>query len=270
MAMFFATTQRHHGAAASLLLPAVVLLLATNLAAAAAAAGSCADDNLPSNRTYAHCAALGPLGATLHWTYDAKTALLSLAFVASTPGDNGTGGWVSWALNPTGSGMKGAQALVAFKRGNPPAYVVNTYNLTGHRALGGDSTPIAYKATDLAADESGGKVRLYGTLQLQQGMEVVNHIWNVGSTVTDGAPVKHALDQENLDAKGRLVLSGSVLGPAPEPAPAPGQGGSSPKSSSSSGGAVPSGSTTPTGAAAARVSAPVLMLLAFAGFLAIV
>ena len=165
--------------------------------------------------------------------------------------------------------MKGAQALVAFKRGNPPAYVVNTYNLTGHRALGADPTPIAYKAMDLAADESAGKVRLYGKLQLHQGMEIVNHIWNMGSTVAGGAPVKHALAEENLDARGRLLLSGgSVLGPAPEPptaAPAP--GGSSAKNSS--GGVAPSGSK-PTGEAAATyISAPVLMLLAFAGFLAI-
>ncbi|OEL20279.1 Auxin-induced in root cultures protein 12 [Dichanthelium oligosanthes] len=242
----------------TLFLPAVLLILASSMATTtrAAAAGGCADDKLPANRTYAHCAALAQLGATLHWSYDAKIALLSLAFVARTPSANGTAGWVAWALNPTGAGMKGAQALVAFKRGNPPAYVVNTYNLTGHRALGGDSTPIAYRATDLAADESGGKVRLYGTLQLHQGMEVVNHIWNVGSTVTDGAPVKHALAEENMDARGRLVLSGSVLGLAPEPAPAPAPRGSSAKDSS--GGAAPT-----------YVSTPVLMLLAFAGFLAI-
>ncbi|CAL5073492.1 unnamed protein product [Urochloa decumbens] len=253
----------------TLLLSAAVLLLASPTAAAGA--GSCgAADKLPANRSYAHCAALGPLGATLHWTYDAKAALLSLAFVAAPP--NGTNGWVAWALNPTGAGMKGAQALVAFKRGNPPAFVVNTYNLTGHRALGGDSTPIAFAATDLAADESGGEVRLYGKLQLRPGMDAVNHIWNVGSTVADGAPVKHALAQENLDARGRLVLSaGTVLGPAP----APGGGGSSAPKNSSSGGAAPappSVGAEPTGAAAATssyVSAPVLMLLAFASFLAV-
>ncbi|CAN6182846.1 unnamed protein product [Urochloa humidicola] len=256
--MAFAT---QHRGATLLFLPFVVLLLlasstapTTRAAAAAAGAGSCAADKLPANRSYAHCAALGPLGATLHWTYDAKTAILSLAFVAAPP----AGGWVSWALNPTGDGMKGAQALVAFKRGNPPAFLVNTYNLTGHRALGGDPTPIAFASTDLAADESGGKVRIYGKLQLRPGMEVVNHIWNVGSST----PVKHALAKENLDARGRLVLSGSVIGPAPAPG-AP--GGSSAKNSSSGGAAPPSGGAKPTGT---YVSAPVLMLLAFAGFLA--
>ncbi|CAL5087518.1 unnamed protein product [Urochloa decumbens] len=258
-------TQLHRGA--TLLLLSAVLLLASSMSAVGA--GSCADDKLPANRSYAHCAALSPLGATLHWTYDAKAALLSLAFVAAPPTNGSTGGWVAWALNPTGAGMKGAQALVAFKRGNPPAFVVNTYNLTGHRALGGDPTPIAFAATDLAADESGGEMRLYGKLQLRPGMDVVNHIWNVGSTVADGAPVKHALAQENLDARGKLALSaGTVFGPAPAPAP----GRSSAKNSSSGGAAPPppagAETTAEAAAAATYVSAPVLMLLAFAGFFA--
>ncbi|KAF8780915.1 hypothetical protein HU200_000879 [Digitaria exilis] len=190
--------------------------MAPNLAAVA---GSCADDNLPANRTYAHCAALGPLGATLHWTYDAKTAQLSLAFVAATtPGANGTGvGWVSWALNPTGDGMKGAQALLALRtsaaspyRGNPPAYVVNTYNLTGHRALGGDSTPIAYKASDLAAElGADGRARVYGRLKLgNSGANggVLNQVWQVGASVTGGTPAPHAMGADNLAAKDKLDL----------------------------------------------------------------
>nr|TKW33954.1 LOW QUALITY PROTEIN: hypothetical protein SEVIR_2G273000v2 [Setaria viridis] len=248
---------QHRGA--TLLLASVLLLissLATTTRAAMTAAGSYTDDKLPANRSYAHCAALGKLGTTLHWTYDAKTALLSLAFVAPpAPGANGTG-WVSWALNPTGDGMKGAQALA---RQAADVRRQHTYNLTG-AALGGDSTPIAYEATDLTADESGGKVRLYGKLRLHQGMEVVNHIWNVGSTVTDGAPAKNALDQENLNAKGRLVLS-ACSGRRWSRCSA---------AKNSSGGAAPPSGAKPTGEAASTyVSAPVLMLLAFAGFLAI-
>ena len=99
------------------------------------------------------------------------------------------------------------------------AYVVNTYNLTGYRPLSAASTPITFEATELAADEGAhGKVRLYGTLQLPKGMEAVNHIWQVGSTVANGVPAKHAFAQENLEAKGSLVLTGAG---ATEAAPAP-------------------------------------------------
>ncbi|KAL6656279.1 hypothetical protein ACP70R_007105 [Stipagrostis hirtigluma subsp. patula] len=249
-----------------LLLLAAVLLLGSPVAAAGGA--GCAGEKFPAGRSYAHCAALGQLGAALHWTYDAKAASLSLAFVAKPTGANGAG-WVSWALNPTGDGMKGAQALVAFKSASSPStYVVNTYNITGYHKLPATSTPIAFKATDLAADESGGKVRLYGKLQLLPGMDVVSHIWQVGSAVTNGAPAKHAFAKENLEARGKLMLSGGTVAPEPSPAPAPAAGASSSSAKAGSGGASPSAGKP--SAAAAFVPAPALMLLALAGFLAIV
>ncbi|XP_062193603.1 auxin-induced in root cultures protein 12-like [Phragmites australis] len=245
-----ASATQHRGA----ILLAAVLLMASPMAMRGAAAAGCGGEKFPAGRSYANCTDLAPLGAALHWTYDVKAASLSVAFVAKPAGANGAG-WVSWAINPTGDGMKGAQALVAFKGAPSSAYVVNTYNVTGYRLLSANSTPIAFKATELAADESGAKVRLYGKLQLHQGMKVVNHIWQVGSAVTSGAPAKHAFAKDNLEAKGKLVLAAGV-------APAPAVGGPSGKASATG---APSGGKS---AAATYVSAPVLMLLALAGFLA--
>jgi len=257
-------TQHHRRA---ILVLAVALLLASPMAitraAAAAATSGCEGDKLPAGKSYAHCAALPYLGAKLHWTYDAKTGSPSVAFVAKPAG--GAGGWVSWAINPTGDGMKGAQALLAFK--GPSSYVVNTYNITGYNPLGAAPTPIAYKATDLAADESGGEVRIYGKLQLGPGLEKVNHIWQVGSKVTtNGAPAEHAFDKPNLQAKGKLVLSGAAqFLEAAAPAPAPAGAGASP--AGGGGGAAPSGGKSAAAAATAYVSAPALTLLTLAGFL---
>jgi hypothetical protein len=256
--MAYATPQ--HGRA--ILALAVALLLASPMATtrAVAATSGCEGDKLPAGKSYAHCAALPYLGAKLHWTYDAKTGSLSVAFVAKPAG--GAGGWVSWAINPTGDGMKGAQALLAFKGAS--TYVVNTYNITGYNPLGAP-TPIAYKATDLTADESGGEVRIYGKLQLGPGLEKVNHIWQVGSKVTNGAPAEHAFDKPNLQAKGKLVLSGAAQ-PLGAAAPAPAGAGASP-TNGGGGGAAPSGGKSAAAAATAYVSAPALTLLALAGFL---
>ncbi|KAL6845912.1 hypothetical protein ACP4OV_023360 [Aristida adscensionis] len=247
-----ASATQHHRLAAALLAAAVLLA-----SPAATLAGGCgAGAKLPAGRSYANCVALAPLGATLHWTYDAKAASLALAFVASPPASGNGTGWTSWAVNPTGTGMKGAQALLALKTGPSSAYVVNTYNLTGYGKLPATSTPIEFAATDLAADESGGEVRLYGKLQLRPGMDVVNHIWNVGADVVGGAPLKHSFAPENLAAKGKLVLSGGAAAPAP--APAPTSGGSS-------------ADDTPSAATAASyVSAPAITLVALAAFFAIV
>ncbi|KAM0866325.1 hypothetical protein ACQ4PT_042695 [Festuca glaucescens] len=262
------TTTQHHRRRAILQL--AILLLASQ-AAMLSAAGACESEMFPAGKSYTTCADLPTLGATLHWTYDAVDSSLSLAFTAKPAA---TGGWVAWGINPTGDGMKGAQTLIAFKQTG--AYVVNTYNLTGYRPLGAASTPIAYEATELAADDGAdGKMRLYGKLQLPKGMKTVNHIWQVGSAVASDAPAKHAFGQENLDSKGSLALAGAG---APESAPSPVAGGSSVDSgdvvesqtalSPAPAGGKPSPSPS---AATAYASAPVLvLLLAVTGFLAIV
>ncbi|CAO2201513.1 unnamed protein product [Urochloa humidicola] len=195
-----------------------LLLLAVALPAAAmSAASSCAGEHFPSGRTYAACEDLPSLGAALHWTYDASVPSLSLAFVAApaAPG-----------------GMVGAQALVALAGGGASsAPVVRTYNITGYAPLGNSSTPIAFPATDLAADVSGGsggrKVRLYATLRLEimGTKKMVSHVWQVGSSVTRGAPDVHAMDPENLAATGKLVLSDGAAASPPAAAGGPSSSG---------------------------------------------
>ena len=259
--MASATQQQQHRRAMAVVL--AVLLTAMPMRAAA---GGCEGDKFPEGRSYAHCAALPKLGARLHWTHDATTGSLSVAFVARPAGAGGAG-WVSWAVNPTGDGMKGAQALVAFRPSPAAPYAVNTYNITGYKPFGASSTPIAFRPTELAADAApaAGEVRLYGKLQLPPGTQVVNHLWQVGSAVTAGAPAKHAFDKDNLEAKGKLALSGAALAPASAPAVA-GAGGSAAaeQGGSAGGGAKPS-------SAKAAAAAPVLMLLAVAvGFMATV
>ncbi|KAF8780914.1 hypothetical protein HU200_000878 [Digitaria exilis] len=255
-------TQQHRRPSALVL----AVLLAATAMRAAAAAGGCEGDKFAAGRSYAHCVALPHLGARLHWTYDPKTGSLSVAFVAKPASPSG---WVSWAINPTGDEMKGAQALLALRSSAASAYVVSTYNITGYAPLGPKSTAIAFKPTGLAADEAAGEIRLYGKLQLPAGTETVNHIWQVGSAVNGGAPVKHAFDKDNTEAKGKLALSGAaVVAPAPAPDAA---GGSSPAGKGGSGGAAPSSGKPSAAEMASTASALLLMVLALAaGFLAIV
>ena len=219
---------------------------------------SCASEDFPSERSYVTCEDLPYLGASLHWTYDASGPSLSLAFVAAPAAP---GGWVAWGINPTGSGMVGAQALVALAGGaaNSSAPVaVRTYNITGYSPLGDASTPIAFPAIGLAADVGGGgKVQLFATLQ----KKVVNHVWQVGSSVTRGAPDMHAMGADNLASKGKLVLSDGAAASAPAPAGGP--------SNSGDGGGDGSSLSRPISLAAhtAGVSAQEVVVLAVLGFL---
>ncbi|CAO2192184.1 unnamed protein product [Urochloa humidicola] len=249
----------------------VVVLLLASPAATQLASAACASEKFPAGRKYATCEDLPKLGASLHWTYDASKSSLSVAFVAAPAAP---GGWVAWGVNPTGDGMAGAQALVALK-GSGSAPTVKTYNISGYAV--GASSPLDFPATELAADAAGagGKIRVYGKLQLPKGLKAVNQVWQIGSSVTGGAPDKHAFGTDNLAAKSKLVLAGGKAAaagaPAVSPSPAPEVGGPAAASGSDSGAASsisPSAGKTPNGAvAAAGVSAPALFVMALVGFL---
>ncbi|RLN04508.1 auxin-induced in root cultures protein 12-like [Panicum miliaceum] len=254
---------------ASSAMPLLLVLLLASPAATRLASAACASEKFPAGRAYATCEDLPKLGASLHWTYDASKSSLSVAFVAAPAAP---GGWVAWGLNPTGEGMAGAQALVALKGSGSAAPTVKTYNISGY-ALGA-SSPLEFPATDLAADAagSGGKIRVYGKLQLPKGMKAVNQVWQVGSSATGGAPDKHAFGADNLSAKGKLVLAGGKA--AASPAAAPEAGGPAASGGSDSGAAssmAPSGGKSPNAAVStAGVSAPALLALALVGLLATV
>ncbi|CAL4949596.1 unnamed protein product [Urochloa decumbens] len=261
-----------------------LLLLAVALPAAAMSA-SCAGEHFPSGRTYAACEDLPSLGAALHWTYDASVPSLSVAFVAEPAAP---GGWVAWGINPAGGGgMVCTQALVALAGGGGAAVSSSTpavrtyitglshYNITGYAPLGKASTPIAFPATDLAADmdgggSGGGKVRLYATLRLEMvgTKKVVNHVWQIGSSVTRGAPDVHAMDPGNLTAMGKLVLSDGAAASAPAPTRGPSSSGEGGGDGSSS--RMPSSGQSSRAADTAGVSAPALVGLALLGLLTMI
>ncbi|KAJ1269261.1 hypothetical protein BS78_07G197400 [Paspalum vaginatum] len=254
---------------------AVLLLLLASPAATRLASAACGSEKFPAGRAYAACEDLPKLGASLHWTYDAPTSALSVAFVAAPAAP---GGWVAWGLNPTGEGMAGAQALVALTGSGAAAPTVKTYNISGY-ALGPATAKLDFPATDLAADAAGGggKIRVYGKLQLPKGTKAVNQVWQVGSSVSGGNPDKHAFGADNLASKSKLVLAGSKAaagGPALSPALAPDAGGPSaggPSAGGSNSGAASSMAPSAgknAAVPAARVPAPALLALALAGFLA--
>ncbi|GJN33557.1 hypothetical protein PR202_gb22170 [Eleusine coracana subsp. coracana] len=193
---------------------AVVLLLALALLPPPpSATAACATEaSFPSNRAaYAACADLPHLGASLHWAHDASSGDLSVAFVARPAAP---GGWVAWGINPSGAGgggMPGTQALVAAPYdGN--AWSVRTYNITEY-ALGPPG-PIAFPASDLAAEllAADGRVAVFGRINLGTGAGVLNHVWQVGAAVSGGSPAPHAMGGDNLAAKGQLDLVRATAG----------------------------------------------------------
>ncbi|KAL9239168.1 hypothetical protein vseg_013514 [Gypsophila vaccaria] len=165
--------------------------------------------------TYTNCIDLFALNATLHWTYNNPNSnpTLSMAFTAQPPVTNG---WVAWALNPTGTGMVGAQSIIAYKANSNGPISVSTYDVKSYHDI--TMGPISYNVTGLSAEVNNGKITVFATWGLRHGVREVNHVWQVGPVV-GGKPGKHEFKEDNLGAKMKLpLLNGPGNGPNGAPA----------------------------------------------------
>ncbi|XP_071697589.1 cytochrome b561 and DOMON domain-containing protein At3g25290-like [Rutidosis leptorrhynchoides] len=171
---------------------------------------TCTTQKFTNNKQYNHCNDLPHIKSYIHWSLSQSTnTTLSIAFFAepATPS-----GWISWAINPTGYGMAGSQALLAFKSSNG-SMVVKTYNISSYSDI--NEGMLAFDVMDKRGEFSDGLMKIFATVVLPgKNVTVVNQVWQVGPSVSeDGVPVKHAFQPANLAAKGRLdLLSGGTSG----------------------------------------------------------
>ncbi|KAK3405882.1 hypothetical protein EUGRSUZ_K02101 [Eucalyptus grandis] len=171
-----------------------------------------------TNKVYANCIDLPYLGAYLHYTYNASNSSLAIAYLAA-PAPSGE--WVSWAINPVGTGMIGAQALMALKL-DDGSLAAKTYNCNSYMAI--TESKLSFEVWDLSADQENGMMRVFASVEVPKNATSVNQVWNVGGTVITNQPQIHPLAPANREAKGKLMLNGGGgggMGPATAPAPGP-------------------------------------------------
>lgn len=176
---------------------ATLMVLPLSLVAAA----TCTSQTFTNNKLYSFCNDLPALNSYLHWTYDPAQSTLSIAFIAPPAKPNG---WISWAINPTATGMVGSQALIAFKD-SKGSMTVKTYNVSSYGPV--TDSKVWYEVKESSAEFSGGVMRLFANIVLPEKLKsTVNHVWQVGPSVTGGVPDKHEFQPGNLNSKGSLDL----------------------------------------------------------------
>ncbi|XP_021814203.1 cytochrome b561 and DOMON domain-containing protein At3g25290-like [Prunus avium] len=163
---------------------------------------TCTTQTFTNNNLYSKCLDLPTLKSYLHWTYNSSNSTLSIAFVA-TPAKSD--GWIAWAINPTGTGMAGAQTLLAYKKSDG-SMDVKTFNISSYSDI--VESKLAFDVWNTSAESSGGVFRLFAKLKVE--MESVNQVWQVGPSVSNGFPAKHDFNTDNLQAKGSLNLTGGT------------------------------------------------------------
>ncbi|XP_023770087.1 cytochrome b561 and DOMON domain-containing protein At5g35735 [Lactuca sativa] len=164
-------------------------------------AQDCNTYTFSNNNVYATCVSLPALNSQLHWNYHPTNATVDVAYRQTGVS---TSQWAAWALNVDGSGMVGAQALVALisSNGSVQAY---TSSVTGY-ATGLQPSGLSFGVPRITAEMVNGDVVIYATLVLPGGRTSFNQVWQVGP-VNGGSPAPHRMGSDNANLLGRVDFS---------------------------------------------------------------
>lgn len=174
-----------------------------------AAAQTCSSYQFSTNQVFASCSDLPYLNAFLYWTYDNATGKVQLAYRHSSVD---TSQWVAWAINPTSSGMLGAQALVAYQQTNGSMRVYTSpIPNSGNYQIGLQEGALSFDVSDLSAVYGNGEMTIFATITLPNNSTTVNQVWQNGP-LSSGSPASHSTSNAaNLQSKGSLNFASGVV-----------------------------------------------------------
>ncbi|KAG6504146.1 cytochrome b561 and DOMON domain-containing protein At5g48750-like [Zingiber officinale] len=190
----------------------VFLLVLLFLQQQSEAQSSCGDGvSFSGGRSYGSCARLPYLDATLFWSYHPSNGTLDVAYRAPQSAN----GWVSWAINPTGRGMVGANSFLAYPDAATGSATVITTQLRTY-----DVTPSDIRDEELTfavyrreAEYSGadGYYTIYASVELPGNRTTQNTVWQEATTFAGGVPYGHPLDHDHLSSLASLdFLTGEL------------------------------------------------------------
>jgi hypothetical protein len=161
---------------------------------------TCKSYTFSSNRAFTSCQDLPVLSAFLHWSYDQSTNKVDIAYRHT---GTSTSRWVAWAINPTGSGMVGAQALVAYQNSSSVMRVY-TSPVSGYGISTLTEGDLSFAVSNLSATFENSEMTIFATLTLGSGT-TVNQVWQEGPLSGD-SPSSHntASSSENMKSAGSL------------------------------------------------------------------
>jgi Protein of unknown function (DUF568) len=146
-------------------------------------AQDCNSENF-GNKLYSSCSSLSDLSSTIHWTYHSN-GTVDVAYRITQPSSN----WVAWAINPTGTGMVGANAFLAYHDSAGTLQII-TCQLSSFGPTIANGT-LTFTVYEMSTDYSNGAYTIYATLQLPNNSTTQNTVWQRGSSFSNGVPSAH-------------------------------------------------------------------------------
>ncbi|KAL2938695.1 hypothetical protein RDABS01_022144 [Bienertia sinuspersici] len=175
----------------------ILLLLLTStfiaLVTPTIAQSTCRSHTFRGNRQYSSCNDLPELNSQLFWNYDSSAGTADIAFrVTSVSSSN----WIAWALNPSGSGMVGAQALVAVQ--NSSGVHAYTSSVPGYSITTLTPGSLSFKVNNLTASKESNDMTIFATITPPS--TTVNQVWQVGP-MASGQPAAHPSNSGSANTK---------------------------------------------------------------------
>ncbi|KAK6155300.1 hypothetical protein DH2020_009548 [Rehmannia glutinosa] len=159
---------------------------------------TCSDKIFSPDRLFSSCTDLPYLEAHLHWNYIPSLRKVSIAYRATQIPE----GWIAWGINPTGIGMVGSQALVAFRNANGTmtAYPtsITSYNPAMLPAL------LSFQVSNISAEYNNNEMIIYAIVGPLENGTIVNHTWQSGSSVSSNIPQIHSTSSPHLQSMGKI------------------------------------------------------------------
>ncbi|CAL9121748.1 unnamed protein product [Musa textilis] len=171
-------------------------------------AQSCVSETFSSNRVYSSCNSLPYLGASLHWNYHSSNGTVDVAYRAP----QSSSGWVAWAVNPTGSGMIGANAFLAFPDSNG-AVTVYTTKFSSYAVEASDvkDENLSFPVSSKQAEYANGYYTIFATLELPNNSTKLNTAWQASTQLQNGVPNGHPTGNNLLSKSNLDFLSGDAV-----------------------------------------------------------
>ncbi|GER26197.1 auxin-responsive family protein [Striga asiatica] len=187
-----------------ILVVALMLGMLVSLSHADTTTKLCSDYTFANtNERYAACTSLPALDSFLHWTYHPSTHTVDLAFrrTGAQPSE-----WLAWALNPTGTGMIGAQCLIAYVDPSSSAPRAYTTAITSYRTALQPGN-LSFAVPSLKAEFWNKEMIIRATIELPQGRTSFPHVWQFGPLTSSGQLRQHGSSPGNLGATATIDFS---------------------------------------------------------------
>ncbi|KAL1214014.1 Cytochrome and DOMON domain-containing protein [Cardamine amara subsp. amara] len=172
-----------------------------------ALAQTCSNYKFSSNLLFNSCNDLSVLDSFLHYTYDSSSGNLQIAYRHTKLT---SGKWVAWAVNPTSTGMIGAQAIVVYPQsdGTVRAYTspISSYQTSLQE---GD---LSFNVSEISATYQNNEMIIFATLNLPlTNNGIINTLWQDGS-LSGNNPLPHPTSGNNVRSVSTLNLISGASG----------------------------------------------------------